>query len=253
MPVHDWTLVEDGIFHAFHVAWVPEIQRALNGGLLPGGFYALAEQHAGQRIADVLTLHESSDSEPLPPLPSNTGGTAVADAPPRVRRKQTIDASILGRRRSVAIRHISGHRLVALIEIVSPGNKDRHAHIEGFAEKVLSALDAGIHVLVVDLLPPGLHDPTGIHGAILQRIEESDEPYDLPANEPLTLVSYAAGPRLEVYLEHIGIGTALPEMPLFLRQDRYVNVPLESTYRSAYEGMPGFWRNVLEGKKLANS
>ena len=37
MPVHDWTRVEAGIFHAFHVAWVPEIQKALNGGLLPEG------------------------------------------------------------------------------------------------------------------------------------------------------------------------------------------------------------------------
>ena len=57
MPVHDWTRVEAGIFHAFHVAWVPEIQKALNDGLLPEGYYALAEQHAGRAIADILTLH----------------------------------------------------------------------------------------------------------------------------------------------------------------------------------------------------
>jgi hypothetical protein len=47
MPVHDWTRVEPGSFHAFHSAWVGEIQKALNGGLRPSGFYALAEQHAG--------------------------------------------------------------------------------------------------------------------------------------------------------------------------------------------------------------
>ena len=35
MPVHDWTRVEAGIFHDFHVAWLPEIRKALNGGLLP--------------------------------------------------------------------------------------------------------------------------------------------------------------------------------------------------------------------------
>ena len=59
MPVHDWTRVEAGIFHAFHVAWIPELQKTLNGGLLPEGYYALAEQHAGRAIADVLTLHAS--------------------------------------------------------------------------------------------------------------------------------------------------------------------------------------------------
>ena len=69
MPVHDWTLVEAGIFHAFHTTWIGGIQNTLNEGLLPSGFYALAEQHAGRSIADVLTLH-ASPTEPLPlPLP----------------------------------------------------------------------------------------------------------------------------------------------------------------------------------------
>lgn len=249
MPVHDWTLVEAGIFHDFHVTWVPEIKKVLNGGLLPEGYYALAEQHAGRAIADVLTLHVSpADIEP-PPLPPPTGGTAVAEAPPRVRYKQTIEpVSLRARRRSLAIRHISGHRLVALLEIVSPANKDRVAHIEDFAAKAVSALDAGIHLLVLDLLPPGPHDPYGIHGVIRQRLEESDEPYDLPAEAPLTLASYAAGPRVEVCLEHLAVGAALTEMPLFLRPDRYVNVPLEPTYHSAFQGLPAFWRDVLEGR-----
>src|SRR5262245_33541229 len=87
MPVHDWTLVEPGIFHAFHVAWIPEIQRTLNGGLLPQGYYALAEQHMGHAIADVLTLHAGPGSpEALPrplPLPPATGGTLVTEFPSR--------------------------------------------------------------------------------------------------------------------------------------------------------------------------
>ena len=69
----------------------------------------------------------------------------------------------------------------------------------------------------------------------------------MPRDEPLTLASYAAGPRVEVYLEHVAVGAALPEMPLFLRPDRYVNVPLEPTYQAAYRGLPAFWREVLEG------
>src|SRR5947207_4024755 len=111
MPVHDWVRVEAGIFHAFHVAWIPELQKALNGGLLPEGYYALAELHAGRAIADVLTLHASpatSDRESLPPA---TGGTAVAEAPPRVRFRQTVEPAALARRRTLAIRHVSGHRL----------------------------------------------------------------------------------------------------------------------------------------------
>jgi Protein of unknown function (DUF4058) len=247
MPVHDWTTVEAGIFHAFHVSWLPDIQQALNG-ILPKGYYALAEQHTGGNIADVPTLHESPHITERTPLPPASGGTLVADAPPRVRWKETLDAAAVQRRRTLAIRHVSGHRLIAIIEIVSPANKDRVDHVEDFAAKVVSALDAGVHVLIVDLFPPGSDDPYGLHGVIHQRMEQSDEPYDLPADEPLTLASYVAGPRVDAYLEHVRVAAPLPEMPLFIRPDRYVNVPLEATYNSAYEGMPGFWKAVLEGR-----
>jgi hypothetical protein len=179
-------------------------------------------------------------------LPPATGGTAVAEAPPKVRRRQTIAPAALARRRSLAIRHISGHRLVALLETVSPVNKDRSRHVEDFAAKVVAALDAGVHVVVVDPFPPGPWDPQGLHGIIRQRLEQSDEPYDLPTDEPLTLASYVAGPQVEIYLEHLAVGASLVEMPLFLRPDRYINVPLEATYLEAYRGVPAFWRNVLE-------
>lgn len=246
MPVHDWTRVEAGIYHDLHVAWLPEIRKALNR-VLPEGYYALAEQHAGNNIADVLTLHESAPAtEPAAPAP-DTGGTVVAEAPPRVRWKASLTGTAVARRRTLAIRHVSGHRLVAILEIVSPANKDRVDHIEDFAAKVVSALDAGVHVLIVDLFPPGPRDPGGLHGVIHQRMEQSDDRYDLPSDEPLTLASYVAGPRIDVYLEHVRVGGALPEMPLFIRPDRYINVPLESTYTSAYEGMPAFWKGVLEG------
>ena len=41
MPIHDWTRVDAGIFHAFHHDWITEIARALNRGLLPADYYAL--------------------------------------------------------------------------------------------------------------------------------------------------------------------------------------------------------------------
>lgn len=247
MPVHDWTRVEAGIFHALHVAWIGEIQKSLNGGLLPKNYYALAEQHAGQSIADVLTLHAGPPPlDPWSPPPDTGGGTAVAESPPKVRLHQTIELSLLSRQRSVAVRHVSGHRLVALVEIVSPANKDRAESVEGFVRKAISAMHSGVHLLLLDLFPPGSHDPRGLHGAILDFIEQSDEPYDIPPGEPMTLAAYAAGPQFEAYLEQLAVGALLPEMPLFWRRDRYVNVPLESTYQAAYDGMPSFWREVLE-------
>jgi len=43
MPVHDWTRVDASIFHHFRHDWITEIARALNRGLLPPSYYALAD------------------------------------------------------------------------------------------------------------------------------------------------------------------------------------------------------------------
>jgi len=250
MPVHDWTRVDAGIFHSFHLSWLADLAKLLNGGLLPEGFYALAEQHAGRTIPDILTLHGSAPSlEPLPFRAPDGGGTAVAETPPRLRHHESLEPFAKGKRRSLAIRHVSGHRLVALFELVSPANKDRQERVDIFVDKVVNALQASVHVAVVDLFPPGPFDPHGMTGAIHQRLTEFEEPYEASSAEPLTLASYVAGPAVQIYWESLAVGAILPEMPLFLNRDYYVNVPLEATYQSAYQGMPAFWRDVLEGRR----
>ncbi len=245
MPVHDWTRVEAGIFHHFHNGWLWDISDALNGGLLPPDYYALNEQHAGGNIADVLALHAGDPSHPLPPL---RGGVALAEAPPRVRHTLTLSAPPRPRtrRRTLVVRHVSGHRVVALLEIVSPANKDRSQHVAIFARKVVGALRASVHVLLVDLFPPGRHDLQGMHSAVAESLGDQGPPYVLPPREPLTLASYAAVVPPKAYLEHLAVGADLPEMPLFLTPDFYVNVPLGPAYQAAYRGVPAFYREVLE-------
>lgn len=67
-----------------------------------------------------------------------------------------------------------------------------------------------------------------------------------PAGRPLTLAAYIGGMSPEAFVEPIALGATLPPMPLFLTAESYVNVPLEETYRSAWEAVPAFWRDVLE-------
>src|SRR5262245_24876371 len=252
MSLHDWTRVDAGIFHAFHLSWLGRLQDALNDGILPSGYYALAEQHAGRLIPDMLTLKvgnvPGSTLGPGPPA-AESGGTAVADAPPRARHKHSIEMSAKGRRRTLAIRHVSGHHLVALLEVISPSNRDRAASVRDFVTKIATALECGVHVSFVDLFPPGPHDPHGLYNEVLRALEEPDTVYDLPKEEPLTVASYAAAPVIDMYIEHFAVGAPFPEMPLFFLPDRYVDVPLEATYEQAYHGMPAFWRDVLEGRQ----
>ena len=72
--------VEAGIYHDFHTVWIAQIRNTLNAGLLPQGYYAVAEQHAGAHVTEVLTLHTAPLGQEQLPLPPLSGGTAVSEA-----------------------------------------------------------------------------------------------------------------------------------------------------------------------------
>src|SRR5262249_49125513 len=135
MPMHDWTLVDPDLFHDFHTSWIIHLKETLKG-ILPRGYYALAEQHLGRKQGDVLAL-QASDREDVTaqPEPPVDGAVAVAEMPPRVQR--TLVAAPLKKdvRRTLTIRHISGHRIIALVEILSPSNKRGIDSITEFLQK----------------------------------------------------------------------------------------------------------------------
>jgi hypothetical protein len=249
MPIHDWTRVTAGIFHHFHHEWISEISRTLNGGLLPAGYYALAEQVAGGMGPDVLTL-EMPVPQPTSPKQENGDGVAVAARPPKVRfHARTEEDTYARRAKAVVVRHTSNHRVIAMVELVSPGNKSHRAAISSFARKAQESIQAGIHLLIVDLFPPSPRDPDGIHRVIWEEGHEGDFP--LPPDKPLTCVAYMGGPCLEVFLEPVAVGERLPEMPLFLTTESYVPVPLEATYQAAWEAVPSYWREVVSSSTVS--
>ena len=251
MAVHNWKRVRSGTFHAFHTAWIGELQRALNQGLLPADYYVMAEQVAGDIGPDVLALHSPSDSSDELSDDGNEshgGGLMLATAPPKVSiRSEAAEALLyIAKQKMLVIRHSSGDRVVAMIEIISPGNKQSREEVDRFVHKALSALHGGIHLLIIDLFPPGRNDSQGLHGALWNRLGEDE--FLQPTDKPLTLAAYEAKLLPIAYVEPIAVGAELPDMPLFLTTGGYVNVPLEATYRAAYEGVPERWRRVIEDR-----
>ena len=142
----------------------------------------------------------------------------------------------------ITIRHSSG-KVVSVIEIVSPGNKASRAHLRAFVEKAVDFLRQGIHLLVIDLFPPTVRDPQGIHKVIWDEIHE--EPFELTPDKSLTLASYSAGLERVAYVEPVAVGDVLPEMPLFLEPEKYVPAPLESTYQTAWAVYPAPLKEAL--------
>jgi hypothetical protein len=243
MPMHNWKLVEAGIFHAFHHRWISAISDTLNAGLLPPEYYALPQQQAGGFGPDVLTL-QGKRGEPSDEAIAN-GGPVTLRARPQTRFTAESDVEFYRRKKSsVVVRHVSDDRIVSMVEIVSPGNKSGRQPFRAFLDKVGDLLEWRIHLLIVDPFPPGPRDPDGVHAAIWGEVR--DEPFQLPADKPLTLVAYESGLTTRAYIEPVGVGDVLPDMPLFLEPDGYVPLPLEATYKTAFDNLPARWRTVLE-------
>ena len=239
MPIHDWTRLSDGDFHHFHQCWVVGIGNALNSGLLPPGYLAMAEQVAGRPIPDVVTLQHQEPSGEL-------GGVATAIAPPTARVIARFERINYARRADrVVIRHGRG-KVVAIIEIVSPGNKNSRNAIRSFVEKAADILYQGVNLLVVDLFPPTPRDPHGIHKAIWD--EFGDEPFDALPGKPLIVASFLSGDLPTAYVESVGLGDPLPSLPIFLSETRYIPAPLESTYLEAWAVFPALLKDLIDPK-----
>lgn len=253
MPVHDWTRVDAGIFHHFHQQWIMAIANVLNERLLPRDYYALAEQQGVGFEPDVLTLTSGStpkdeDSERVWQSSERNGGSrhaAVLTAEPAVALTAETDLDFYRRKQNVAtVRHVSGDHLVAVVEIVSKGNKSGRKAFEDFVRKAAEFLQRQVHLLVVDIQPPTARDPQGIHGALWDEI--AGESYARPADKPLTLAAYESGPAIRAFVQPVAVGDALIDMPLYLAPRQHVAVPLEETYQVAFRAVPSRWQAVIE-------
>jgi hypothetical protein len=235
--MHDWTRVDAGIYHAFHHSWIEEIHRALLK-LLPPDYYCLAEQQAAGFGPDVLTL-KSGEFEAEP----TSGGTATMARPQTRFFQETETEFYLRKKKAVVIHHVSGDRIVAMIEIISPGNKNSNHGLQAFVNKARELLEQKVHLLIVDPFPMGRHDPHGLHAAIFSGIQ--DDAIRLPPESPLSVFAYECAERVRVYLEPLAVGDMQPDMPVFLQPGKLVQVPLEKTYLAAWDVVPSRWRHVI--------
>ncbi len=228
MPMHDWSRIPAGLFHDFHQTWSIQLKVALNAGILPKGLTALVEQRSGPRESDVLAIE--SLGRPRSEF-GDDRGVATAAAPVARFVGRSSRQIYATRANRVVVKHRLG-RTIAVIEIVSPGNKDSRAALRDFVEKVIDFLRAGIHVLVIDMFPPTPRDPFGIHKAIWDEVEE--QAFAFPDGKDRILASYETGEVQAYFVEPVGVGDVLPAMPLFLGNGWQVPVPLELTYLATW-------------------
>ena len=264
--LHDWTRAPAGAWHHFHFYWVAELGRTLNAGLLPDPYYAYAEPQTGVSVdggggdeddpdetdrfggrrfeGDLLTLKRGGDAAGDGAF---GGGVALAERPPRAAVTAPLPLVAAGPRR-IAVRHRSGDRTVALIEVASRV-RTGISRIVAFGQRIEAALRAGVHVLLIDPFPATPLLPAGLPGEVADRFGGDYEP---PGGEVRAVASYrAAGEATTSFLDPLPVGGRLPEVPLFLTAERYVNLPLADGYAAAWAACPRHVRALLSG--LSNS
>ncbi len=228
-------------WEAFHSRWASAIADALNVSL-PRGYFAEEEVHAGPRVeVDVATWQEDALNEHASGAEtgngySDTGDGGVATLTEVIPALATADLTIpitLPPEYGVRVYATSGGpTLVAAVELVSPGNKDRDETRRAFAAKCAAYVQRAVGLIVVDVVTDHHSRP---FDELMAQLAPDRPP---PATAPLTAVSYrpvrvSGAGALEVRVRSLAVGAPLPELPLALGGLGHVMLNLETTYEEA--------------------
>jgi hypothetical protein len=213
---------------SFQSGWTNEIVRHLNKSL-PSEYVARPNVKLGVDVeADVGTL-ERTGQRGL----DNGGGVATAVwAPPTPTISIAVDFQHLDVF-EVQVHREGGLELVAAIELVSPRNKDRPSARSHFVTKCLAYLQAGVSVVIVDVVTARRES---LYELLLEQFGSADEAG--AAGElyaaALRTIPPDAPHHLEGWVNPLAIGSPLPTLPLWLEDELAVPLNLEATYETTF-------------------
>jgi uncharacterized protein DUF4058 len=225
MPLHDWT--DDRGWDGVHQYWITELAHWLRPRLPPhfraylGSVPALTIDFALGR-PDVAVREWSSEAAAV----AANGSEAVGEPDQQAVALFEIDPQL-------AVHVYRQGKLTAVIEIVSPRNKDRLSAREQYTNRYLGYLGQEIHLLLVDVLPR----PQGFSFA--DAIATASQFTQPPLPAPCAISYRVGGPAatagrfLDIWRRPLTVGASLPCLPLALTAELSLPIDLEQTYARA--------------------
>ena len=224
-PHHHW--------ESFHSNWATRIADGI-AAVLPPDFQVEEHTHAGVGFEiDVAAYQgETSASRPSADGPAVATLSAPAYAPPVA--DHTMPAAFPDTFEVRVFNTTAGLTLVGVIELVSPGNKDRPAERRAFASKCASYLAQGVSLIVMDVVT-SRH--ANLHNDTMQLMEAGAE-VEFAASVTLYAVAYRPVRRdereeIDIWKRPLALGAPLPTLPLRLTGDLFVPVEFEAAYEEA--------------------
>lgn len=220
-------------WESFHSSWATRIADALTERWLPPNYIAEEHAHLGPSVEiDVSTFEQETTTTEA------EGSGTVATVGPKVWTLPVADGSLAAVfPDTFEIRVLctdTGPKLVAAIELISPGNKDRASERRAFAIKCASYLYQGISVIIVDIVT---NRRANLHNEILELMDGADG-LRLSPESSLYAVAYRPLRRgkedvIDFWRSPLALGRTLPTLPLGLRADLVIPVDFEETYAEA--------------------
>ncbi len=213
-----------------HGQWPGEIVRHLTT-ILPAGFRAAPKVHLGSPFEVDVSTYDLDSRDLDTKASSGDGGTATLTT---LSPTLTVEANLSEQDEyEVRIYDVErGRQLVAALEIVSPSNKDRPDTREVFTGKVVSLLQQGVCVSLVDLVSVR---QSNLYVDLLNLLGRADPSLGTPPPYlyAVTLRSRKPPKRkhlLDAWFYPMIVGQPLPTLPIWLTPDLRAMLPLETSY-----------------------
>lgn len=218
-------------WESFHSFWSTQLAGRFNMRPKRYGFLAESNIHIGIMVAPDVAAFE----EDVPSGERSNGGVATEVwAPPQPPVVVPVDFTQL---ETFEIRIYDEERartLVAVVELVSPGNKDRPENRRAFLDKCASYLREGVFLVIVDVVTSRRHN---FHAALMELFQSGETAMRAIASD-LYSVAYRVrlvGKRtqVEAWPAELALGASLPTMPLWLTDSLCIPLELEAGYQTA--------------------
>lgn len=217
-------------WEGFHATWPVMIVAQLRREL-PKRYFAEPRVHSGASAEIDVTTYESERDGDIHAAHENGGVATAVWAPPRAKLAVTTDLPKQHVYEVLVYDEKHRCRLVAAVEIVSPGNKDRPEHRQAFVAKCVALLRAGVAVVIVDVVTTR---HANLYADLLTALGQSD-----PSLGPEPPPIYGAACRLtkrqdewllETWPHALSVGQPLPVLSLWLADNLAVPLDLEESY-----------------------
>lgn len=221
-----------GSWESLHGGWPMVIVQQLRT-LLPPGFVSAPRVHLGPYFEIAIAEFEKDDAPPR--IGGGSGGAATLAVP---RPTWFIETDVPDEDEyEVRIYQADEERrLVAVIELVSPANKDRPDKRRAFVGKCGALLRKGVSVSIVDLVTIR---QANLYAELMTFIGHPD-PTLGPEPPPIYASSRRWTPnaegtraRLEAWSNPMTVGQSLPTIPIWLTDTLSILLDLERGYEQA--------------------